>query len=254
MEDLIKTVRDLATQHGIKFLTAAAFTGVGWLIGRWRAAQSWKKREFFNRLNVSLNSLQDGKLLIRTVLEKTCEEILLNSVAVERLIKAAQQTTKNNPLIPGPKEVRWFYLNDVLNEFSITFAAGLFRREAARCTWQHTLPRDSTRRSKPSISTAGAGKTQAGGAHCCDQENHHHPQHHGSHRPALAGVSDRLTKHGGLVITHQPTERHRRTETTGYPSCGCVPTVLNANLAALRFASRGHSTQSTVPIQHTIEH
>ena len=88
MEDFFNTVRDLAAQHGIKFLSAAAFTGAGWLIGRWRAAQSWKKREFFNRLNISLNSLHDGKLLIRTVLEKTCEDILLNKVAVERLIKA----------------------------------------------------------------------------------------------------------------------------------------------------------------------
>lgn len=35
MEDFINTVRDLATQHGIKFLSAAAFTGAGWLIGRY---------------------------------------------------------------------------------------------------------------------------------------------------------------------------------------------------------------------------
>ena len=94
------------------------------------AARSWKKREFFNRLNVSLSSIHDGKLLIRTVLEKTCEEILLNSVAVDQLIKAAQGTTKENPLIPLPKEDRWFYLNAVLNELSETFASGLFRREA----------------------------------------------------------------------------------------------------------------------------
>ena len=132
MEDFINTIRELATQHGIKFLSAAACTGAGWLVGRWRAAQSWKKREFFNRLNISLNSLHDGKLLIRTVLEKTCEDILLNKVAVERLIKAAQQTTKDNPLIPVPKDDRWFYLNAVLNELSETFAAGLFRREAGK--------------------------------------------------------------------------------------------------------------------------
>ena len=115
-----------------KFLSAAAFTVVGWLIGRWRAAQSWKKREFFNRLNVSLNSLRDGKLLIRTVLEKTCEDVFLNKVAVERLLRAAQKTTIENPFIPVAKEDRWFYLNAVLNELSETFAEGLFRREAGK--------------------------------------------------------------------------------------------------------------------------
>lgn len=132
MQDFLNTVRQIVTEHGIKVLTAAAFTVAGLLIGRWRAAQSWKKRQFFDRLNVSLNSLHGGKLLIRTVLEKTCEEILLNKVAVERLIKMAQQTTKDHPLIPIPKEDRWFYLNAVLNELSETFAEGLFRREAGK--------------------------------------------------------------------------------------------------------------------------
>jgi hypothetical protein len=132
MQEFINSVRQLITEHSVKLLTAAAFTFVGWMFGRWRAARSWRKREFFNRLNVSLNTLHEGKLLIRTVLEKTCEEILLNSVAVERLIKVAQKTTKESPIIPIEKDDRWFYLNAVLNEISETFAEGLFRREAGK--------------------------------------------------------------------------------------------------------------------------
>jgi hypothetical protein len=132
MEQFLNSLRDLTMEHGVKLLTAAAFTLVGWLFGRWRASRSWKKREFFNRLNVSLNTIHEGKLLIRTVLEKTCEEVLLNSVAVDQLIKAAQKTTKQNSIIPLPKEDRWFYLNAVLNEISETFAEGLFRREAGK--------------------------------------------------------------------------------------------------------------------------
>ncbi len=132
MQQFFESFADLIRDNWIKFLSAAAFTVIGWLIGRWRAAQNWKKREFFNRLNISLNSLTDGKLLIRTVLEKTCEDIFLNKVAVERLIKAAQQTTKENPFVPIAKEDRWFYLNAVLNELSETFAEGLFRREAGK--------------------------------------------------------------------------------------------------------------------------
>ena len=132
MQDMLNAIADHIRDNWVKLLSAAAFTVAGWLLGRWRAAQSWKRREFFNRLNVSLNSLHEGKLLIRTVLEKTCEEILLNKVAVERLIKAAQLTTKDNPLIPVQKDDRWFYLNAVLNELSETFAQGLFRREAGK--------------------------------------------------------------------------------------------------------------------------
>jgi hypothetical protein len=130
--EFLQTVRNIATDHGIKILTAAAFTLAGWLFGRWRAARNWRKREFYNRLNISLNSFVDGKLLIRTILEKTCEEVFLNSHAVERLLHAAQKTTKENPFIPLEKEDRWFYLNAVLNELSETFATGLFRREAGQ--------------------------------------------------------------------------------------------------------------------------
>ena len=132
MQQFLESLRTLLTEHGIKVLTAAMFTLMGWLIARWRAGRSWRKREFFNRLNISLNTIHDGKLLIRTVLEKTCEEILLNSVAVEQLIQAAQKTTKEDPIIPVAKEDRWFYLNAVLNELSETFAEGLFRREAGK--------------------------------------------------------------------------------------------------------------------------
>lgn len=132
MEQFLSSLRDLATEHGLKLLTAAAFTVVGWFFGRWRAARSWRKREFFNRLNISLNTIHDGKLLIRTIREDTCEEIFLNAVAVELLINAAQNTTKESPFVPVAKEDRWFYLNAVLNSLSETFADGLFRRDAGK--------------------------------------------------------------------------------------------------------------------------
>ncbi len=132
MQQFFESLRSLINDHWVKFLSAAAFTLAGWIIGRWRAARSWKNREFFNRLNISLNTLSNGRLLIRTILEKTCEDVFLNKVAVERLIKAAQQTTKDNPFVPVMIEDRWFYLNAVLNELSETFAEGLFRREAGK--------------------------------------------------------------------------------------------------------------------------
>ncbi|HQX50133.1 MAG TPA: hypothetical protein PLR25_09505, partial [Planctomycetaceae bacterium] len=63
---------------------------------------------------------------------KECEDVLLNKVAVDRLIKAAQLTTVDNPLIPVADEDRWFFLNAILNDLSETFATGLFRREAGK--------------------------------------------------------------------------------------------------------------------------
>ena len=73
MQQLLETIRDFARDNSMKLISAALFTLFGWMFGRWRATRSWKRREFFNRLNISLNTIHDGKLLIRTVLEKTCE-------------------------------------------------------------------------------------------------------------------------------------------------------------------------------------
>ena len=132
MEELITTLREQIAEHWIKVLVAAGFTILGWFVGRWRAARDWKRREFFNRLNVSLNTIVQGKLLIRTGLEKSCEEVFLNKVAVDRLLQAAAKTTIDKPIIPIEQEDRWFFLNAVLNELSETFSAGLFKREAGQ--------------------------------------------------------------------------------------------------------------------------
>ncbi len=132
MQGFIDAINDLITDHWTKFVTAAGFTLLGWLVARYRAQREWTRREFFNRLNISLTSVVDGTLRIRTLSEKECTEIFLNKVAVDRLISIAQQTTKENPVIPISKEDSWFYLNSVLNELSEQFAEGLMKREAGR--------------------------------------------------------------------------------------------------------------------------
>lgn len=132
MQDLINAVNDLITDHWVKFVSAAAFAAIGWIVARWRADREWRRREFFNRLNVSLNSISDGTLKIRTLSEKQCTDVFLNKIAVERLINMAQKTTKDHPLVPIAKDDCWFYLNSVLNELSEQFAEGLLRREAGK--------------------------------------------------------------------------------------------------------------------------
>jgi hypothetical protein len=129
MKDIIAALNDLITDHWAKILTAAFFTVAGWLIARVRADRAWKRREFFNRLNISLNTIDDGVLKIRTLSEKRCSDVFLNEIAVGRLVKSAQLTTKENPFVPISQEDSWFYLNAVLNEVSEQFAVGLMRRE-----------------------------------------------------------------------------------------------------------------------------
>ncbi|MCA8990272.1 MAG: hypothetical protein KDA78_21670, partial [Planctomycetaceae bacterium] len=81
MEQVLEFAFEKLDEHWIKFVTAAVFMGIGWILGKRRSRRNWEQREFFDRLNVSLNIIQDGKMLIRTLLEKRCEEIFLNQTA-----------------------------------------------------------------------------------------------------------------------------------------------------------------------------
>ena len=129
MAAIIEALSEIINEHWVKFVTAAAFTIVGWGVARWRAQKQWEKREFFNRINFSLNSIHNETLLIRTLSEKPCDEVFLNPVAVDRMKNMAQLTTVENPIVPIPKDDAWYYLNAVLNELSEQFAVGLLRRD-----------------------------------------------------------------------------------------------------------------------------
>lgn len=126
---MLETLLINLREHGIKYLMTAGFAAVAWWLGNRRARAKWRRREFSDRLNVSLNVLLDGKLLIRTLMEKSCEEVFLNSAAVEAVLAASKQTNEADPLLPLPKEDYWYFLNAVLNEVSEKFAEGQIRRD-----------------------------------------------------------------------------------------------------------------------------
>lgn len=106
----------------------AAASLASYFAGR-RARARWQKRDFLDRLNVSLNSIEDGTLRIRTVLEMDCIDIFLNATAAKEIVKLAKQTTPTDSLIPIPKADCWQYLNAVLNEISERFSAGQIKRD-----------------------------------------------------------------------------------------------------------------------------
>ena len=133
LEQVLASLRDLIVDHWVKFLTGLGFMAVGWLIGKRRARAEWRKKEFYGRLNVSLNILEPGQpLRIRTLIEKSCQDVFLNKVAVETVLAAARETTVSDPILPLPKEDYWYYLNAVLNELAEKFAVGTLKRDLGK--------------------------------------------------------------------------------------------------------------------------
>ncbi len=129
MLDFIDVVFDKLDDHWVKIITAAGFMIVGWFFGKRKASKDWEKREFFDRLNVSLNIIRDGKLKLRTLNETRCELLFPNSKAAQAVIDAAKKTTLEDPILPLPEKDYWYYLNAVLNEISEQFATGALRED-----------------------------------------------------------------------------------------------------------------------------
>ena len=128
-QHLWSTVSDQIHDHGAKILTGALLMAIGWFFGNRKARRNWRKREFFDRLNISLNTIRDGKLQIRTLVEKRADDIYLNSAATAEIIRAAQRTTPQDATLPLPEADYWYYLNPILNELSEQFAGGLLKRD-----------------------------------------------------------------------------------------------------------------------------
>ena len=120
---------DTLREHAVKVVVGLVLMLVGWYFGKWRARDHWKKQEFLDRLNLSLNCIDNGVLKIRTLSEKRCEEVFLNSVAADTVHRLARRTTAADPILPIPKDDMWYYLNAVLNDLSEQFAVGLLKRD-----------------------------------------------------------------------------------------------------------------------------
>lgn len=104
--------------------------GIGRWWGRWKAGREWRRKEFFNRIIVSLNIFADDYLKIRTVMEDSLEKVFLNQVAIDKVLKAAKACTANAPILPIEKADRWYILNFALNEVAERFSEGQVKQDA----------------------------------------------------------------------------------------------------------------------------
>ncbi len=129
MNDTLNSLLDYLRENWPELLWIVAAAGIASYMAGRRARLRWRKRDFMNRLNVTLSSVDAGTLRIRTILEMDCEQIFLNSSAAKTVVKLAKRTTADDPILPIPKEDCWYYLNAVLNEISERFADGHIKRD-----------------------------------------------------------------------------------------------------------------------------
>ena len=120
----------IAMSVGIPALTTVVSFIAGRFWGYYRARRQWVHKDFLGRIIVSVNLFQDNRLRIRTIMERTLEEIFPNAIAVEKIRSAAGQTTLADPMLPMAKEDCWFLLNFVLNQVAEHFTQGIVKMDA----------------------------------------------------------------------------------------------------------------------------
>jgi hypothetical protein len=130
----LSDVIDAANQRLPAMLVGAAASAGSFLLGRWwgrrKDGRDWRRKEFLDRIMVTLNIFADGKLKIRTVMESSIEAVFLNRIAIEKVQAAARRCTLDNPILPIPPADRWYLLNYVLNQVAERFALGPVRQDA----------------------------------------------------------------------------------------------------------------------------
>lgn len=127
-----EVIRRIASGIIIFFATSVLSFVVGRWWGRYQAKKQWQKKHFLGRIIVSLNSLADGWLKIRTIFERSLEEVFLNPVAIDKIRTASLRTTADNPILPIAKEDRWYLLNFVLNAVAERFSGDLMRYDVGK--------------------------------------------------------------------------------------------------------------------------
>jgi hypothetical protein len=131
---------DLSPESTQKILLSLALpvvtTIVSFVVGRWwgkyLARRQWDRKDFGGRIIVSLNLLNDNRLRIRTIVERTLEEMFPNAIAVDKIRAAAKRTTIQNPMLPIAREDCWYLLNFVLNHVAEHFVQGVVRMDAGQ--------------------------------------------------------------------------------------------------------------------------
>jgi hypothetical protein len=125
-------LRRVASGVAVFFATTVLSFVAGRWWGRYRAKKQWQRKQFLGRIIVSLNSLADGWLKIRTIFERSLEEVFLNPIAIDKVRSASLRTTPDNPVLPVAPEDRWYLLNFVLNAVAERFSGGLMRYDAGQ--------------------------------------------------------------------------------------------------------------------------
>jgi hypothetical protein len=121
---LSESVSDVTPSYGWEGVKGVGVVGAftSGVLAWWRSRRHWQKRKLLKRAILSLNAIEGGTLILRTLSERNLDDILANSQAVKLVLSAAANTTPENPFLQMPENDRWpiqnLFLNSVVMSLS----------------------------------------------------------------------------------------------------------------------------------------
>ena len=98
-------------------------------VGYWLQVRlDYSRKQFLMQVNFSLNTLEGDMLVFPTLFETSVHSLMLNNdILTKIVIRAARQTTKENPFIKfRNKKDRWLGTNELENAITVLFQHGFF--------------------------------------------------------------------------------------------------------------------------------
>lgn len=116
----------------IVLLFVSAVTGFALFVRQWL---EWSRATFESRINISLNTVADGVLRIRTLYEGDVKDAVLSPYARRLLKKAARKTTLDEPSLSFANwNDAWMVYNGIVNTISGLYAAEILAAAIRRET------------------------------------------------------------------------------------------------------------------------
>ncbi len=114
-------IMDSSAKELIVLLFVSAVTGFALFVRQWL---EWRRAAFESRINISLNTIADEVLRIRTLHEDDVKDVVLSPYARRLLKKAAKKTTLDNPFLSfANQNDAWMVYNGIVNTISGLYAA-----------------------------------------------------------------------------------------------------------------------------------
>jgi hypothetical protein len=119
--DVAQPVIDFVRQYGGALSLAFTWGAFAWFYLAKRS--DWSRKQFLSQVNFSLNYMSAGRLVMRTLVEVSAQNVWMNDLGVRTVRRAASRTTADQPFVKLADESDMnFVYRAVLNVLSEKFA------------------------------------------------------------------------------------------------------------------------------------